>query len=358
MAIGLYITIQSIRLLHEHWVDLWLIQRNRSLILVLFACNTIHVVFVFPHIVLCNILYGDWPLHHLRIHTFVACITINGICVFYFGRIFLLYFNHQYHNAIVSKGWNLLINAELFRSNWFILNQHKYKNPKFVTKLFLGLWITMCIVVLGIDFVVHYFTGQGVHQLISTAAIFIGCYYGHKWWRTFPVIRDNWHIRAEMIFVIKSLCILAPLFFGFTIVFQLSKKRGIREHPELYLLDNVYFTGVLLFQYGLVLYPHKLVRNAKESDQKTNGSRRRRNSSITLDKWSDIIGDRQGLESFMQFLQTEVQYLSITLRNLLCTPFYLLLLTVFDGKSVVHHRVPAICTITVLNDSFQIYRGR
>ena len=292
--IGLLVTLYSVYLLRCVWNKNWLIQRERTHIVFLFVAVTFQILVLPSHRIYCNLRWGLsslWPPERRLLHDVISTMAFHATLVCYIGRIFTLYFKHGYQKAIASKDWSLLIHPDLFRSNWFIVNQHRYQNEKYMLRLLLLVWLTQFLVCLGISHTVfHLITGLRLNAMLNVAACVIGCVFGYRWWRSFPIIHDAFYIEEDIKFSLKMLAIVCPLYFVFLGLFLYDQR--------LYFHDVIYMFGMNMFMYSLVIYPRRL--NSRGNDQP-----QQRFNSRSFSKWTDIISDKNGLEIFMTFLQTE-----------------------------------------------------
>jgi len=159
----------------------------------------------------------------------------------------------------------------------------------------------------------------------------IGVVLGYKMWRTFPSISDSLHIEDEIIYVVKRQGIIVVLYLAASIC---ELTLSIPLTPSNY----VYLTGILIFQYGLVVYPYR-INNAKYPHKL---------SVSTSSKWTDIIADQLGLEALMDFMQSEfaTENILFAIENIMLVkllssmPYFSLLFADIVCKSILPEEFP------------------
>eukprot|EP01083_Nonionella_stella_P233878 823601_1 len=131
-VIGLPIVIYSIWLLHLNWNEQFLLQRYRCisvLILILIATLLLFFASSFIFISLCyGLLEEEWPSSFYPSFIIAYAFTSQILFILYGIKVFILYFDCGYAQALSSKKWKILLNAKLFEDNWFVRNKHKYRS--------------------------------------------------------------------------------------------------------------------------------------------------------------------------------------------------------------------------------------
>ena len=120
------------------------------------------------------------------------------IFVLYITRVYLLNYDHQYHNMILNKEWIVLINQNEFNNNYYIKNKTTLGNPKWILKLVI---IPLFLIVISIYITLAFFVPThtrniklGYYLINSIFSGIIMLYFWHK----FPEEMDTIGLRKEL----------------------------------------------------------------------------------------------------------------------------------------------------------------
>ena len=97
ILVGILISGRSFYLLRVHWNESWILQRSRKIIAFLCGATLIQFIVVYPALIAGNVKWGyennnDWAKEYKWTRDAVDNLTFQGMIVFYFGRIFSLFF--------------------------------------------------------------------------------------------------------------------------------------------------------------------------------------------------------------------------------------------------------------------------
>lgn len=288
---GLALTITTCYQIYQNWNAPWLVQRNRYLVVLLTLCPAAFLLIDVPQHILCTIKFGSlWPFEYHLVSSIVQNMSIYGAILGYVTLIFGLYFKHGYAKAIQSENWNLLLQPELFRQNWFVRHKHTFGNQWYAATQLMALWI-IWVILMEILFAIQYhFNIQrlGMDNMIIIISACVAIWISHRMWKSFPMIKDAFHIQDSILFTLRwqaaVQCAAIPI--GIIRLF----------YNDLWLtLIVVAAVAFCLFEYCLVIHPLRMMENRAAREPL---------KSYAKTHWSEIIKDRDGFDAFFCFLQS------------------------------------------------------
>lgn len=107
--------------LHRNWNEFFMKKRGTSLILLTFIVSGYLPLFEFPYYAVVSLIDPHVP-YYTSYHAWITypsmCCRLLGTSLFC-ARIYLLWFDHNHSNLMLSKGWAVLMDPEFGKNNQF-----------------------------------------------------------------------------------------------------------------------------------------------------------------------------------------------------------------------------------------------
>ena len=174
-----------------------------------------------------------------------------GLFMLYIMRVYLLNYDHQYHNILLNKEWMVLINPNEMNNNYYVKYRNTLGNPVWLMK-YIGLPVFIVISILY-GLIVN-FTSLSVHSvqfILFPTLAFIGSIVMGYFWIRIPNEMDTIGIRIELRLtclwlICGQIFVVIPIFS--IIVFQF-------KHGLLLTLQGVSILCYVCI-YLMVYFPH------------------------------------------------------------------------------------------------------
>merc|ERR1719242_640526 len=194
----------------KYWNSRYIVGRRRKIVLSI-------------QIVICYYVFSYFPLQATKQLSsdnmnFVINASNLFCCSIGFSlmtlRIYLLYFDHEYNNRLSTQKWKILVDPEVGKNDWFLMNRHtKYGDERFIILRIL----TPLLIIYFSLFAALWFSLHRVHHNDAISRVlapvleysFTGCIalmcaiFGVKFWIKYPNFNDNLLIRQEITNTLK-----------------------------------------------------------------------------------------------------------------------------------------------------------
>lgn len=242
-------------------------------------------------------------------------------------RVYLLWFEQQHSDLVLSEGWRVLMDPEFGRNNWFYQKSTTFGDSKWMIK-----WIVLPSAFLWCALwgFAHYYVRYEkeaestdiatVHMTFTALWLLINCVFGLEIWKKYSSFMDNLGIRQELkaILSVMALAVLCVVIVAALTFLHIPS------------LDNQWFdelSGIILMIivagaqmtviWLMIVYPEKKreTMNRKPIPKLKRTSTNKKDRVNTLDLstvceleikgWRDIVSEMEGFQSFCNFLQRE-----------------------------------------------------
>ena len=206
LPLTVYLTVQLVR----YWHSTLIVKRRRPVVIALLLMIIYFTLVEWPSYAVEHLLGHD------HVNYILLFITIPARLAFILlinTRVWLLYFDYNYHHTLSRKPWQIFLSRSSIDENWFLINRQRLGSAKFIIK-----WIIIPIVILR---AIAYFTmcfGFGIaNESIDAGTIcffsicsfiFIGIV-----WSKYPEYHDIYFIRSELKWLCFSALVMVLTYF-------------------------------------------------------------------------------------------------------------------------------------------------
>eukprot|EP01083_Nonionella_stella_P279820 951774_1 len=306
-TIAFPIFVASLQLFYKHQHKEWIRKRHKSVLIVTICIVFLNLFVLIPLLVFARLHYGLDPLHlpfvYSRCIITIMVASFQSLLLLYMMRVWILYFDSGYSQALSSKTWSALINPQIFATNWFIANKHIYGNTN---NIFIAAFVANCILII-VELSLYITFPMFFVRFIVISFFLIAMSLCYQMWKSFPMFQDAFGIQYELLYFMKRFGVLMI----FIIISQiLSWKVDLRF---IVISNFCYVLALVVLAWSVIgipsYYNEIYLKKKKPLDlvvpMDSSGC------NIECELWEDIILNIHGFNAFMEFLQTEfmTQYL-------------------------------------------------
>eukprot|EP01083_Nonionella_stella_P279819 951772_1 len=322
-SISFPIFIYSLQLLYQHRHKEWIRKRHKSVSIATMVLLFSHLFVLLPIRIYARFYYGfderQWPLKYSHLDT-VTIFTQQSLLVVYAMRVWLLYFDSHYSQALSSKEWSALINPKIFETNWFIANKHIYGNTKNISLPTFVITAILTTIVVSLHVLLY---PSRISVFIRTFAGLLTLCFSYRIWKSFPVSEDAYGIQYELRYVVKRIAVLLVFF----IISNILSTFDIRFIAIANLCIIIGYAVVGWSVVGIPTFYNEISNQNKTSKAVIHIELHGR--EIECISWRSIIRNTDGFNAFMEFLQT--QFMT---QNLLFITEYAQLIKVMSNQQI------------------------
>ena len=249
------------------------------------------------------------PMRLVFTMSFIARFIQIGFFTIYTIRIYFLYYDLEYNEALKDQHWKGVLSDlkmdKLEKQNWFIRNKSTYGNSKYLLKRIIPIWFIISSIypiISIITYNINYsfwisYRPQWIYQFLIITPLF--CIFWVIIWRKCPALHDTIGLRIELLRLIQTL-IIASFLFAIGLILSIFAHENISAICY-WLLPGTCTAIIYHTTLGVVRY------NTKHLPQK-----KRKNSENVLNgiessqcNAAEVISHLDGYTAFMRFLFTE-----------------------------------------------------
>eukprot|EP01083_Nonionella_stella_P232807 820869_1 len=290
--IGFPIIVYSFWLLYLNWDTPLLLQRRRSLSVLILILVSVLLLFFEPLITSFYLLKDTTSaFRYYPIFRITYALSIQTLFVLYGLKVFILYFDCGYAKALSSKKWKILLNPKLFEDDWFVQNKHKYGESKYIVKVTSILLLLMYV----IETTVH-FCMENPHDfwyIATVVVIVITLFIDRQMWKSFPSSHDTYQIRNEFLFVLQQSGVALAIHLIPRIITVIIDESALG-------LSFAHMSAIIVYIaviFSIIIVPTYYNNRTTALDEMSE-------YRTICANWHVLITSTDGFELFMDFLQT------------------------------------------------------
>ena len=301
--------------LHQNWNAFYMKKRGHKLILLTFIAAAWSPLIEFPYYAIISLVnpHVDYlgSVHEWIIYTSM-CSRLFEIS-FVALRVYLLWFEQNHSDLLLSKGWRVLMDPNFGHTNWFYQHDSTLGNSQWMLKCMVIPSVFVWYTLWGIAF---YYRHEYATELAFVGIwLLIHCAFGLLFCLKYSSFMDNLGIRQELKGIITAMAI-AIAFVIIVAFITLNSTQLIHDVFHIIMMIVLSCAQTALFWF-MIVYPErkweamklkpvpKLKRTSPKKASRVNTLDLSNCTDFDVKTWRNIVSEMEGFTSFCNFLHFE-----------------------------------------------------
>ena len=298
--------------LHQNWDAFYMKKRGHYLILLTFIAAAWSPLIEFPYYAIISLVnphvgylesVHEWIIYPSM---FFRLLEISFVAL----RVYLLWFEQNHSDLLLSKGWRVLMDPNFGSTNWFYQHGSTLGNSQWMLKCIIVPSVVIWFIIWGIAFYYR-------HEYDTELAFFgiwllIHCAFVILFFSKYSSFMDNLGIRQELKGIITAMA-LASAFVTIVVAITLNSTQWVEDLFFIIMMIVLSCTQTALFWF-MIVYPEKkweamklepapkLKRSSLREEHRVNSSNLSNCTDLEIKTWKNIVSEMEGFISFCNFL--------------------------------------------------------